>query len=188
MFAMDCSILEDDLVRLRRCEPQDAEAFYRWESMPSIAASNTLCEPISLFQAEQLVSLGSSSLQQNGYLYLVLERKETVSAERCSLGYVMLYNYDSVNARSAIGVAIDERYRRCGFARRGIRLMCHYAFSVLRIERLIAEIAAYNAPSQALFESESFTRIATLPQWIRHKNVYTDLHIYALCPSPSSNK
>lgn len=184
---MDYSLLEDNAIRLRRCEPGDASDFYRWESTPSIAMSNTLCEPISLFQAEQLVSLGSSSLQENGFLYLVIEQKGD-HAIRNAIGYIMLYNYDFANARSYIGIAIDERYRRKGYALRSISLMSRYANSVFRIERLIAEITPTNLTARSLFEKAGFRLIATLPEWIRQNDTFTDLLLYALCPTPQSNK
>jgi RimJ/RimL family protein N-acetyltransferase len=87
-----------------------------------------------------------------------------------------IFNIDLVNGRAEIGLIVFlHEERRCGYGSEMLELSKHIAFHSLNLRKLHASVFASNLPSLELFQKDGWTKVATLPEWIWHKDSYMDL-------------
>ena len=82
-----------------------------------------------------------------------------------------------------IGYHINKKYWRKGFAKEALQLLTDYAFSVLHLRHLVADLTEDNIDSQRLFQSVGFVHTATRKSWFLKENQLIDNHIYQLIKS-----
>lgn len=174
---MDISYFIDNELTIRRCERTDVDVVYRWENDPLLADTNSLIEPLAHFQARKLVASGNSELITNGFLLLMAE----LSAEKSkhTIGMLQVYNYDFFNKRAAVGVVVDTQYQQKGYGERLLKMLVKFLVNEYDVHHIYAEIIPSNVASVRCFEKANFKHTATLPQWIKRKNSFSDLLIYS---------
>lgn len=171
-------------LRLRRTEPEDGALLYEWENLPELASTNTLVEPLARYQAQELVSLGASSLLSHGSLMLIAEHL----AEHLPVGYIQLYNFEAFHRRAAIGLMLLPTYQNRGWGSLMLSTLLRYCFGTLHLHQVYAEVEGGNVVAQHLFRKHSFLSVAQLPEWLWQEDGYRDLLIYRLCQTQYKSK
>jgi RimJ/RimL family protein N-acetyltransferase len=97
------------------------------------------------------------------------------------VGYVQLAEIDQVQQRAKIGLLIGEKelWGR-GIGSTALRLMLDYAFTGEGLERVSAEVYAFNERSLRLMERVGFQREGILRQHERHMGARQDMHIFGM--------
>ena len=72
-----------------------------------------------------------------------------------TIGAIDLFDFDPNNRRVEIGVLIDNNFRRQGFASEALSLVCRYAFDMLDVHQLYANVDSQNEASRRLFALEN---------------------------------
>ena len=81
------------------------------------------------------------------YRFVIEYRKEPI-------GFIDLFDYSAYSA--SVGIIIDVKHRRRGFATRAIRLLINYAFTELNLNILYCSVFKDNISSIKLFTSIGF--------------------------------
>ena len=168
LYAM--MFISDEMISLRVAEPEDASQIYDWENdRRAWRVSETSC-PTSRFQIEQFL-LGNSDLVANRQLRLMI----MVKGEDQPVGCADLFEYDPVNGHVGLGILIDERHRRQGYATRALSLLIDYLFNNVMVHQVFCLIDALNVESQRLFQKLGFQACGRRKDWIRTPEGYIDV-------------
>ena len=171
--------ISDDIISLRIAEPDDVTLIYAWENDRRVWRVSETSSPISRFQIEQFL-LSTGDLSTNRQLRLMIH-----SHAGCQpVGCVDLFDYDAVNQRVGIGILIDERHRRQGYATRAIKLCMDYLFNNVMVHQIHCLIDATNKESQQLFESLGFQQQGRRHDWIRTPEGFVDALFYQIINQP----
>ena len=82
------------------------------------------------------------------YRFVIEHKKEPI-------GFIDLFDYRISSA--SVGIIIDVKHRRKGFASRAIRLLTSYAFTELNLNVLYCSVSKENTSSIELFTSVGFS-------------------------------
>ena len=96
------------------------------------------------------------------------------------IGAIDLFEYNAVHRRAGVGIIIDEKFRKKGFASMAIDLIIKYAFSHLNLYQLWACILDDNIASQNLFSKAGFELSASKKNWIFSGDMWHNEYIYQL--------
>ncbi len=96
------------------------------------------------------------------------------------IGFIDLYDFDPKNRRAGVGIIIHGKYRNRSYGKEALRQLIRYAFDVLYLHQLYAEIMPDNTASIRLFESFGFEKAGTLKDWYYNGTDYKDGLFYQL--------
>lgn len=153
-------MLENQKIKLRAPEPEDLEAFYRWENDTTFWSSGSTLAPFSRYDLKQYL-LSSKDFYETKQLRLMIE----ALPEKQTVGIIDLYDFEPHHRRAGVGILIDKDNQQKGLATEALSLLCNYAFSFLKIHQLYAYIPASNEPSKRLFMRCGFKERGLLPEW-----------------------
>jgi len=120
-----------------------------------------------------------SSLKNDPHLLrcIIADRKEPAKA----LGTVILSDIDYVNGTAQIHIKIVcGEQRRKGYGTDAVMALREYAFDVLRLHCIYAEIISYNEKSKGLFQKCGFRCDGVLRSRVYKKGTYWDVAVYSI--------
>src|SRR5690606_29614188 len=92
-----------------------------------------------------------------------------------AVGLIDLFDFDPKHRRAGVGVVIARPGdRNKGMGSEALSLLCGYAFSVLDLHQLYANILSENLESIQLFEKMGFEKVGVKKQWIRSSTGFKD--------------
>ena len=150
-------------VVLRALEPSDLEFLYQLENDTSIWEISGTLKPYS----KKVLQLYLENAHRD--IYEVKQLRLCVCAlEGEGIGLIDLFDFDPKNRRAGIGIVVaNPGDRNKGVGAEASSLLCNYAFSVLDLHQLYANILEDNPSSIHLFEKMGFERIGIKKEWIR---------------------
>lgn len=167
--------LENEDIRLRTAEPNDAQSIYKWENDRGVWRVSETLAPYSMHQIEQFL-LNSNDLLSERQLRLIIESRNDMTP----LGCIDIYDYDVFNERAGIGILIDEDFRNKGFARQAVDILIDYCFNTLILKQIYILTFASNTTSVKLFEACGFERCGLRRQWLKTPDGFADQLEYQL--------
>ncbi|WP_300828651.1 GNAT family N-acetyltransferase [uncultured Rikenella sp.] len=157
-------LLQDDRIRLRALEPEDAEAMYRWENDTTLWRLGDTTRPFSRAAIREFIADASLDLYAARQMRLMIDLRATGE----TIGCADLFDFDPLHRRAGIGMLIYERkMRRQGFATAALQLLAEYAFGHLEMRQLWADIPLSNEASLQLFARAGFEDSGVKRAWIR---------------------
>ena len=98
------------------------------------------------------------------------------------IGCGMIAFIDTYNCRCELGISLgwDRAVWGQGYASEALQAVLRYCFTQLGMNRVGAEIYAFNERSIRLFERNGFRRDGTRRQYIFKDGVFKDDHLYSL--------
>ena len=158
---------DDDLEALvQAC--QDPE-ISRWTSVPQPYGEADA--RIYLRQRRESVDAGTSAA------FAIV-----AAADDALLGSVALSRFAPEHQRAEVGYWLASSARGQGHATRAVRLICHWGFQKLRLERIELMAATGNLASQRVAERCGFTREAVLRSHLHGRGGYNDMVMFGLLP------
>lgn len=164
------SWLKDETMTLRAPEPEDLELMYAMENDTALWSVGNATLPYSRYTLREYL--------QNSRQDLVAERQARFVIELAGgdcAGMVDLADYDLLNSRAEVCIGLLGAHREKGIASRALQLLCSYAAGRLHLHQLYAYVPQWNAGSIRLFEKCGFVYTATLKDWVRGKEGYSDV-------------
>ncbi len=149
-------------VFLRAVELSDVDVLFQLENDPSIWSLSETIMPFSRFAIEQYVMNSST---QDVFTAKQLRLIVCENTGKNIVGTVDIYDFNPMHQRAGVGILILEPYRRKGYASEALQLLMHYAFSVLQLHQLYANISADNTASIALFRQIGFEQTGRRKAW-----------------------
>lgn len=163
-------ILSNETIQLRAPEPDDLDMLYILENDSCRAETSFATAPASRSQIWQFIQSYNGDIYAARQLRFIIVERSSGKA----IGAIDLSDYEPRDRRAFIGISIIEPFRRKGYGRAALNLLCDYAAETLGMHQLCAQIAVDNMPSRALFESCAFKTCGRLRSWIRRGPHYTD--------------
>lgn len=155
--------LKGEQIYLRALEPKDLDFLYQLENDMSIWEISGTLKPYS----KKVLQLYLENAHRDIYDVKQLRLCICNSGDDC-IGLIDLFDFDPKNRRAGIGIVITKTEdRNKGVGAEAISLLCDYAFSILDLHQLYANILEENKSSIHLFEKLGFDKIGVKKEWIR---------------------
>lgn len=159
-------MISDSIITLRAMEMSDADAMYQWENDTTLWALGDNTTPFSHNIIRQFIETASNDIYTNKQIRLIIEFRGQ------AIGTADLFNFSPQYARAEIGILIyQSSHRGRGYSTRATKLLCRYAFTILKIKQLYAHVPTNNLPSIAMCRAAGFTTSGTLRQWCDDQDV-----------------
>ncbi len=160
--------LKGDIVYLRALEPEDLEFLYKLENNPDIWEISGTLTPYSKQVLRRYLENAHRDIFEVKQLRLCI-CKNTDEA----IGFVDLFDFDPKHRRAGVGIIISEKAdRNQGAGSEVLSLLEKYAFSVLDLRQLYANVTEDNTASIKLFKKMGFERVGVKKDWIRSGDGY----------------
>jgi len=169
---------------LRALEPSDIDQLYKWENNTALWHLSSTLTPFSRFALEQYVMNAGEDIYANKQLRLMIDLID--QGEQQLIGCIDLFDFDPVNMRAGIGIMIVEKEREKGYASEALGLMIDYAFNLLSLHQLYANVLCNNPASLELFKRKHFEIIGVKKEWIIIDNSWKDEYMLQLINKSSS--
>lgn len=164
-------LLENDHIRLRPVEPDDADFMWSVESDSLQWIQNSLVAP---FSRENLLNY-ARTYEADPFTAEQLRLIITDMSGR-RIGIADLYDLSAQHHTSFVGVYILPEYRRMGIAMEALSILEDYARRVLNLRQLAAKIVDGNEMSMQLFLKAGYEWSGTLKNWIQSGSQTFSLH------------
>ena len=159
---------------LRALEPEDLDFLFKIENNTSLWELSSTQTPFSKHILKQYLANAQQDIYEAKQLRLITE------TDKQAIGMIDLFDFDPQHKRAGIGILIAEKYQSKGYATKAIELIIEYAFSVLDLHQLYANITKDNFKSRALFTKSGFKQIGVKKDWIFTKNQFKDEILFQL--------
>jgi len=159
---------------LRALEPEDLDFLYALENDTAIwEISNTL-KPYSRAVLKEYLENAHRDIYEVKQLRLCV-----CNAEEERMGFIDLFDFDPKHQRAGMGIIIvNPQERNKGLGSEAISLLLDYAFDVLELHQVYANILENNVASIHLFEKLGFERVGVKKDWIRWADTFKNELLY----------
>ena len=166
-------MLKNNNLYLRAPEPADLDFIFKIENDESMWEYSQTISPFSKHAIVNYIKSCSNDIYHTKQLRFMI----TESLNNVTVGMIDIYDFDSFNSKCAIGIVIDEKFRKNGYAYEAINLLKDYCLKYLSLNMIYAFITVNNEASIALFEKCGFLSTSILKDWIRINDNYFDVRV-----------
>lgn len=154
--------LKGDTVYLRALEPDDLDFLYQLENNMEVWEISGTVAPYSKSVLKLYLENAHRDIYDVKQLRLVICNQKDEG-----IGLIDLFDFDPKNKRAGIGIVIvDALNRNKGVGAEAISLLINYAFNVLDLKQLYANILEENLSSIHLFKKMGFNVAGVKKDWI----------------------
>ncbi|MBO4985330.1 MAG: GNAT family N-acetyltransferase [Bacteroides sp.] len=168
---MNKSFLANERILLRAPELCDLDVMYEMENDPELWDITNFTVPYSRFSLQNYIEHSSYDMFSDRQLRLMIVLRSNGEV----LGTIDISDFHPRHARGEVGVSLRKEYRKQGFAREALQLLCDYAFHFLHMKQLTAHTAADNHSALKLFRTCGFRRCGVLKSWWMMADGYHDV-------------
>jgi len=172
-----------DLIQLRALEPSDIDFLYQVENDRDLWHLSHTQQPFSRKLLEQFIRESDRNIYEARQLRLAIELTEP----KTLIGFIDLFDFDPKNRRAGVGIVIHKDYQNQSYGSQALKTLIEFAFNVLFLHQLYANISVDNLSSIQLFEKHGFQLIGVKKEWNFNGADYTDEAMYQLI-SPEKHK
>ena len=169
-------ILHGKKVRLRALEPEDLDFLYTIENDTNFWKVSNTQVPFSRFLLKQYIENSHQDIYEAKQLRLIIEEIKTGKA----IGMIDLFDFNPQHHRAGIGILVDKKYQKVGFASDALSILIPYCFKVLNLHQIFANIIPDNHQSIALFSGFNFNKIGEKKDWLFINGAFKDEFIFQL--------
>lgn len=157
---------------LRALESDDLEFLYKLENDEQVWEVSETISPYSKFVLKEYLANSHRDIYEVKQLRLAI-----CDYKHRLLGFIDLFDFNPKNKRAGVGIVVlDKEDRNKGVGRESLTLLINYAFKVLDLHQLFANINEANQPSIHLFASLGFEKIGLKKDWVyRGGTFYNEL-------------
>ncbi|MGB5228789.1 MAG: GNAT family N-acetyltransferase [Eudoraea sp.] len=155
-------ILIGKQTKLRALEPSDLEFLYELENNSDIWEISGTITPYS----RHVLKLYLDNAHRD--IYEVKQLRLAICNELNKvIGLIDLFDFDPKHRRAGIGIVIlDKADRNNGHGSEALSLLCNYAFTVLNLNQVYANVGEENQSSIQLFKKMGFILSGVKKDWI----------------------
>lgn len=157
---------------LRALEVEDIDVTYDWENDASLWEFGTTNIPLSRQAIRDYVhsNMGTYLFTKNQIRFMICLKKNDEP-----IGTIDLFDYQPIHLRASVGIFIQSRHQKQGFAREALECVCKYAAEHLQVHQLYAEVSSLNEKSLQLFKKEGFEECGCKKEWLRKQKIWEDV-------------
>jgi len=165
------------IIKLRPIEPEDIHFLYEIENDKELWPLSDQQQGFSKKVLLEFIQQADRDIYEAKQLRLGIEEIETGDL----LGFVDLFDFDPKNKKAGVGIIIKEKDKRnIGIGTQVLKEIILYAFNLLFLHQLYANIGVDNLASIALFEKQGFTKTGVKKDWVFDGIQYKDVLFYQL--------
>ena len=161
-------------VYLRPLTAHDLDSIYLWQQLSE--PQSLSCRSFGFASLEVVVEKfkkGQADSKVNRFA--IIKRDDNTL-----IGSASYFDYNPLNRSAEMGVLIDPDEHQNGYASEAIKLVMHYLFSYLGLNKVYAQTAEFNSGAIKLLESLRFKKDATLRDHYFYKDEFHAGLIYSL--------
>lgn len=161
-------MLQGKRIRLRALESSDLEFLYRLENNSDIWEISGTLAPYS----KQVLQNYLKNAHRD--IYEVKQLRLAICDNHSKLiGLIDLFDFDPKNRRVGLGIVIaNVEDRNKGYGAEAIDLLCEYAFGVLEVRQVYANVGEENKASIQLFKKLNFELAGIKKDWILYQGKF----------------
>lgn len=149
-------------IKLRALEQRDLDFLYQLENDPTVWEISGTITPYSKDVLQFYLDNAHRDIYDVKQLRLVICKMDDMP-----LGFIDLFDFDPNNKRAGVGIIVmSEKDRNKGIGGEALQILCRYAFDVLQLRQLYANILEENTQSIHLFEKLGFELVGIKKDWI----------------------
>ena len=153
---------------MRALEAEDLQFLYELENNPQIWEISGTITPYSKHILKKYLENAHRDIYEVKQLRLCI-----CNNEDRSIGFIDLFDFDPKHRRAGVGIIISaEGDRKKGAGSEALSLLTKYAFSILGLHQIFANVSEDNMASIRLFENMGFERAGLKKDWIRAGDSY----------------
>lgn len=162
--------LKGDYIRLRALEPTDLDFLYELENNVAIWEISGTITPYSRHVLKQYLQNAHRDIYEVKQLrFCICDKNDVV------IGLIDLFDFDPKNRRAGVGIVVlEDKNRNSGVGAEAISLLMDYAFSILALRQLYANVVVGNDASVHLFKKLGFQEVGIKKDWIFSNGIYKD--------------
>ena len=164
--------MESNKVRLRAMEPEDLDLLYEIENDIETGHVGAVNVPYSRYLLHDYIAHATGDIYADRQLRLIIEDKKGNS-----VGLIDLVDFDPQHSRAEVGIILQTKYRRRGYATEAMKLILDYARKVVHLHQVYAIVSVNNQPSLNLLKSLGFREYTTMKDWLREDNCFVDAQL-----------
>jgi diamine N-acetyltransferase len=155
---------------LRPIEPEDIDLLYKWENDIAIWEVSNTRTPFSRHVLAQYLREAAKDIYETKQLRLIIENENGEP-----VGAVDLFDFEPYHLRAGVGILIHNKTdRNKGYATDALQALSNYAFEILGLKQLFANITSDNTGSISLFEKAGFVQVGVKKEWIKTVSGWKD--------------
>lgn len=149
-------------IYLRALEPTDLDFLYHLENDTDNWELSGTQTPYSKAVLEFYLDNAHRDIYEVKQLRLCI-----CNASKEVIGLIDLFDFDPKNRKAGLGLIIkNQDDRNKGFGAEAISVFCEYAFSILNLHQVYANILESNTNSIKVFEKLGFTAVGLKKDWV----------------------
>lgn len=157
-------------VYLEGVDRKDAEAIAEYCNDYDIASNvPNMPFPYTIEHALSFVEFAERRCEEGADFHMAVRLEGGELVGMCAIA-----NIDNTNMRAEIGYWIGRRHWGKGYGKEAVRLMLHFAFETLRLNRICAKVIIGNERSIRLLGSVGFEREGTAREDVFHMGRFMD--------------
>tara|TARA_A100000164_G_scaffold197915_1_gene175498 strand:+ start:51 stop:566 length:516 start_codon:yes stop_codon:yes gene_type:complete len=156
-------------INLRALELDDLEFLFEIENNRNLWKISHTILPFSKYYLKKYVKESNLDIfSEKQFRFVIsLENKHPI-------GLIDLFDFDPVSHRAGIGIVIDKKYRKKGYALESIKLIEDISKKDLQIHQLYVNVGIDNKISLDLFNKLGYIEIGIKKDWNYINGKYTD--------------
>ena len=155
---------------LRPIEPEDIDLLYKWENDIAIWEVSNTRTPFSMHVLAQYLKEAAKDIYETKQLRLIIENENGKP-----VGAIDLFDFEPYHLRGGVGILIHNKTdRNKGYATDALQALSNYAFEILGLKQLFANITSDNTGSISLFEKAGFVQVGVKKEWIKTVSGWKD--------------
>ncbi len=160
--------LKGELVYLRALESDDLDFLYHLENDTSLWEISGTTTPYSKGVLQLYLDNSHRDIYEVKQLRLAICLKNNRL-----IGLIDLFDFDPKNQRAGVGVVVrNSEDRNRGAGTEALQLLVDYAFSILNLRQLYANVSESNTASIKLFSKMGFIKVGVKKDWIFDNGSY----------------
>lgn len=164
--------LKSKLVRLRQLRHKDMQTMARLVTEQVVRYLVHVPYPYEIEDARRFINKSRRNFQ--------LKKEQTFAIEFVGnlVGVISLQKIDRVNKNAQISYWIGKSYWNLGIATESINLLIHYAFCVLRLHKVYANVLNSNRASIRVLEKNGLKKEGVLKHSLYKDDKFHDVVLY----------
>jgi len=153
--------MKSNTIKLRALEPKDIDFLMQIENDSDLWYLSHTQQPFSKKILQEYIAQADRDIYEAKQFRFAIE----TIAEGKLVGFIDLFDFDPKNKRAGVGIIIHQPVQQKGYGQAALQAVIQYAFNILYLHQLYANIAVSNLPSQQLFEKNGFQLAGTKKDW-----------------------
>ncbi|MBN1650995.1 MAG: GNAT family N-acetyltransferase [Bacteroidales bacterium] len=167
-------------IQLRAPELSDLERIFIWENDSELWHLSHTLLPFSAFAIEQYILNEQADIYEKKQARFMLSLQNKEGKEIDTVGAIDLFDFDAKNRRAGVGILVDKKSRKMGYASLALEKLIDYSFNILNLHQLYCSILSENEESLKLFKKHQFMEVGIKKEWVLLNNRWQDEYLLQL--------